>query len=42
LIHLKAGTKSKKKGKGYSVRVERNDVDFNTGNNDMEEFDDFI
>jgi len=37
----KAGTKSKKKGKGFSVRVERNDVDFNV-NNDIEEFDDFL
>jgi hypothetical protein len=37
---LKAGTKSKKKGKGFSVRVERND-DFNV-NNDIEEFDDFL
>jgi translation initiation factor 3 subunit J len=36
----KAGTKSKKKGKGFSVRVERND-DFNV-NNDIEEFDDFL
>jgi hypothetical protein len=38
---LKAGTKSKKKGKGFSVRVERNDVDFGV-NNDIEEFDDFL
>jgi len=38
----KVGTNKKKKGKGVSVRVERND-DFGVGVNDnFEEFDDFI
>lgn len=37
----KAGTKPKKKGKGFSLKVERNEVDFDTGN-DGGDYDDFM
>jgi len=39
----KAGTKPKRKGKGVSVKVERNhDLDFDSRGNDLEDFDDFM
>jgi len=38
----KAGAKQKKKGKGFSLRVERNEVDLDSGNNDLADYDDFM
>ena len=43
VVCLKAGTKPKRKGKGVSVKVERNhDLDFDSRGNDLEDFDDFM
>lgn len=42
LFVAQAVTKGKKKQKGVTVRVEKDDIGYGVGNNDYEDFDDFI